>query len=266
MGGLSRAQYRLTRTIFRGLRFHQDGSALLYALYAVCWWTLTVLTFGLAYPFQLASLERFELRHTLYGDLRASFAGSGTRLFLRGLPMWLAVCGPLVAAVVVIARAADWTAISDAVTKGGADVGEKVANSSPGFEAAIGIGALLLVFSVIAALALYPVFAGVGAALVVLGPAFWRHRGALAAAHQGGLWRLWPAAWLCRAVLHRHSIATSMLAGAIGARVRQIPAWPASGGRAAAWCWWVMWRRRSAIRQSTDLRRVRALAARHGIA
>jgi len=209
--------YRLTRTIFRGLRFHQDGSALLYALFAVCWWTLTVLTFGLAYPFQLAGLERFKLRHTLYGDLRASFAGSGTRLFLRGLPMWLAVCGPLVAAVVIIARAADWTAISDAVTKGGADVGEKVANSSPGFETAIGIAALLLVFSVIAALALYPVFQ----ALVLRWWCSGLRFGGIAArsrlrtkAVYGAYGRLLGFAVLFSIGI---SIATSVLAGAIGA-------------------------------------------------
>jgi uncharacterized membrane protein YjgN (DUF898 family) len=52
-------RYRLTRTIFRGLRFHQEGSAWAFAFRAVAWWAVTALTLGLAYPFQVASLERY---------------------------------------------------------------------------------------------------------------------------------------------------------------------------------------------------------------
>jgi len=37
-------RYRLTRTIFRGLRFHQDGSAWRYALRASLWWILSGLS------------------------------------------------------------------------------------------------------------------------------------------------------------------------------------------------------------------------------
>jgi len=44
-------RYRLTRTIFRGLRFTQDGSAWVFAIRAAAWWLLTGLTLGLAYPF-----------------------------------------------------------------------------------------------------------------------------------------------------------------------------------------------------------------------
>ena len=46
-------RYRLTRTIYRGLRFHQQGSAWSYAVRATLWWIATVLTLGLAYPFQM---------------------------------------------------------------------------------------------------------------------------------------------------------------------------------------------------------------------
>src|SRR5439155_6243693 len=50
-------RYRLTRTIYRGLRFHQKASAWGFAFRAVLWWVTSALTVGLAYPFQLASLE-----------------------------------------------------------------------------------------------------------------------------------------------------------------------------------------------------------------
>ena len=39
------------------------------------------------------------MRHTYYGNLAGRFEGSGFRLFLRGLPMWLLVMGPLIAAL-----------------------------------------------------------------------------------------------------------------------------------------------------------------------
>src|SRR6202035_4584402 len=54
----SRARrYRLTRTVFRGIRFHQSGSALSYALRALSWWIAIGTTLGLAYPWAQASLE-----------------------------------------------------------------------------------------------------------------------------------------------------------------------------------------------------------------
>ena len=88
-------RYRLTRTVYRGLRFHQKGSAWAYAFRATLWWIATALTVGLAYPFQLASLERYKMRNTFYGDLAGRFEASGFILFLRGLPMWLLFFVPL---------------------------------------------------------------------------------------------------------------------------------------------------------------------------
>src|ERR1019366_416598 len=104
-------RYRLTRTIYRGLRFHQSGSAWAYALRAILWWSATALTCGLAYPFQLARLERFKLRNTFYGDLAGSFQGSGFRLLLRGLPMWFAVIAPLAVTVGAFIQVVDWQAL-----------------------------------------------------------------------------------------------------------------------------------------------------------
>src|SRR5690348_2545284 len=40
-------RYRLTRTIYRGVRCHQDGSGLRYAVCASFWWIMVVLTLGL---------------------------------------------------------------------------------------------------------------------------------------------------------------------------------------------------------------------------
>jgi uncharacterized membrane protein YjgN (DUF898 family) len=62
-------RYRLTRTVFRGLRFHQVGSAVRYAVRAMLWWIPIGLTLGLASPWATANLERFKMRHTFFGSL-----------------------------------------------------------------------------------------------------------------------------------------------------------------------------------------------------
>src|SRR3954465_14903012 len=43
-------RYRLARTLYRGIRFHQVGSAWRYAVCALFWWAVILVTFGLAYP------------------------------------------------------------------------------------------------------------------------------------------------------------------------------------------------------------------------
>src|ERR1044072_6259364 len=43
-------RYRLSRTVYRGIRFHQTGSALRYAICAIFWWGMIGMELGLAYP------------------------------------------------------------------------------------------------------------------------------------------------------------------------------------------------------------------------
>ena len=136
-------RYRLTRTIYRGLRFHQEGSAWAFALRAVAWWSATALTLGLAYPFHLASLERYKMSNTYYGDLAGQFAGSGFKLMLRGLPMWLMVIGPLVLAVGAFVDVVDWQALGNALAQGGDDVMARIEGGNPGLGAVI-VFALLM--------------------------------------------------------------------------------------------------------------------------
>ena len=151
-------RYRLTRTIYRGLRFHQEGSAWGYALRAAGWWILTALTLGLAYPFQLASLERYKMRHTFYGNLAGHFAGSGFKLMLRGLPMWLVVVGPLVLTVGAFVDVVDWQALSDAIAQGGDDLMGRIEGGNPGLGAVIVFALLMGGTAVGMAALLYPAF------------------------------------------------------------------------------------------------------------
>src|SRR5215216_5716198 len=105
-------RYRLSRTVFRGVRLYQTGSAWRYAIVSLLWWVLIGLTAGLAYPWAQANLERYKMRHTHYGNLDGRFEGSGTRLFLRGFVMWFIVVGPFLAGIITAVGAImnDWAA------------------------------------------------------------------------------------------------------------------------------------------------------------
>jgi uncharacterized membrane protein YjgN (DUF898 family) len=83
-------RYRLTRTVWRGVRFWMDGSGWAYALRATLWGALVALTLGLAWPWREAALERYKMRHSHYGSLQGSFEGTGWEFFKRGWGLWLA--------------------------------------------------------------------------------------------------------------------------------------------------------------------------------
>ena len=82
-------RYRLTRTVWRGVRFWMDGSGWAYAGRAALWGLLMIVTLGLILPWREAALERYKMRHCHYGDLQGGFAGTGWEFFKRGWWLWL---------------------------------------------------------------------------------------------------------------------------------------------------------------------------------
>ena len=82
-------RYRLTRTVWRGVRFWMSGSGWIYALKASLWGLLVVITLGFALSWREAALERYKMRHSYYGDLQGSFEGRGWDFFKRGWWLWL---------------------------------------------------------------------------------------------------------------------------------------------------------------------------------
>jgi uncharacterized membrane protein YjgN (DUF898 family) len=84
-------RYRVTRTVWRGVRFAMRGSGLNYAWRVGLWTLLVFVTLGLALPWRQAALERFKMRHTAYGHLQGRFDGTGGELFKRGWGLWLAL-------------------------------------------------------------------------------------------------------------------------------------------------------------------------------
>ncbi len=149
-------RYRLTRTVFRGLRFHQTGSAIGYAIWAVWWWSWTLLTLGFAYPFTRAALERFKMRNTYYGDLQGRFEGSGWHLFVRGILMWLAVLIPLLATAAAL-LSINWSAVMTAL-RGGGDVIGRVEQASPGFLGQFGFAVVAFAVTLVLVALLLPAF------------------------------------------------------------------------------------------------------------
>ena len=119
---------------------------------------MTAITLGLAYPFQLAQLERFKMHYTFYGELGGQFAGAGTRLFVRGLPMWLLVMGPLMVAVFGVHEMVDGAALIDALQSGGDNIAALAEGGNPLLGAAVVFALLMVALSITAAALLYPVF------------------------------------------------------------------------------------------------------------
>ena len=82
-------RYRLTRTVWRGVRFWMTGSGWSYAWRSMLWGLLLGPSIGFAYPWRTAALERFKLRHTLYGNLPGRLDATGGQLFGRIWWIWL---------------------------------------------------------------------------------------------------------------------------------------------------------------------------------
>lgn len=72
--------FRLSRTLWRGIRCDQGGSAWGYAFRRFGWSLLVLVTAGLAYPFMAANLWRYRYRHSWYGDRQFGFTGSWKQL------------------------------------------------------------------------------------------------------------------------------------------------------------------------------------------
>lgn len=96
-------RYRLTRTVWRGVRFWMTGSGWLYALRAALWGLAVGFSFGLALPWRNAALERYKMDHSHYGDLQGRFEGRGGELFKRGWWIWATGVLLSIAAIALLA-------------------------------------------------------------------------------------------------------------------------------------------------------------------
>lgn len=68
--------FRLSRTLWRGIRFDLRGNAWAYALRRFLWSILMVVTLGLVYPWMASSLWKYRWRNTWFGDRRFEIGGN----------------------------------------------------------------------------------------------------------------------------------------------------------------------------------------------
>ena len=96
--------FRLSRTLWRGIRFDLKGNAWAYALRRFLWSIAMIFTLGLVYPWMASSLWRYRWRHTWYGDRQIEISGN-----------WRAFAGPYYGAyflnVLAIGATAGWIGI-----------------------------------------------------------------------------------------------------------------------------------------------------------
>jgi uncharacterized membrane protein YjgN (DUF898 family) len=147
-------RYRLTRTIYRGVRFHQSGSAWRYSASAVFWWTLAALTLGLAYPLAQSRLEHFKMRNTFFGNLPGRFEGSAWQLLMRGLLLWAVAVVPVAIGTAASIMAVDWTAFTSAASS--VDAASRVEAS--GLAGGVVVAALTGAWLLLSIAILYPIF------------------------------------------------------------------------------------------------------------
>ncbi|KMO39322.1 hypothetical protein VQ03_15875 [Methylobacterium tarhaniae] len=122
-------RYRAMRTLWRGIRLGQDGSALAYAARAAGWWLIVYLTFGLAFPFMRASQERYRVDHTLIGTSRLSSEARGRSVLGPWLLLYLVGLGPLIGLGIAILVASDFSLPADLIVpKPGGKASETILN------------------------------------------------------------------------------------------------------------------------------------------
>ena len=88
--------YRLSRTLWRGIRFGLDGSVFMYVLQALGWSLLTVFTLGIAFPWMRVALMRYRINNARYGSTKLEFNCPEQAL----IGVWLVNYATLIAAVV----------------------------------------------------------------------------------------------------------------------------------------------------------------------
>ncbi|MBL8698970.1 MAG: DUF898 family protein [Alphaproteobacteria bacterium] len=92
-------RYRLSRTLWRGIRFAQTGSQVAFLRLTLGWTLLALATLGLAYPWLRWAQTRYLMNNTWIGDRPVVFAGSARAVLLPWLLVVLAAMVPIAAMV-----------------------------------------------------------------------------------------------------------------------------------------------------------------------
>lgn len=80
--------YRLSRTRYRGIRFHQTGTGTAFLATTAKWLILTALSFGIVLPYLREAMHRYKITNTHFGSLHASCGSNPKALMAKWLPVW----------------------------------------------------------------------------------------------------------------------------------------------------------------------------------
>lgn len=100
--------YRLARTRFRGVRFHQTGTGTGFLITTAKWLILTILSLGICYPYLSEAMHRYRVENTHFGSLQAETRSSAKVL----MKPWLLVWTVLVILLVMVGAVAVTTALA----------------------------------------------------------------------------------------------------------------------------------------------------------
>ena len=156
-------RYRVSRTLWRGLRFRQTGSGLLYAVMNFGWWLLLLPTLGLSVPFARAQLERYRVRHMWFGNRRFETRTTGRMMLGPYLLYYAVIFGPPVIgiAIAIAVLPSDFaeTILTNLKAARVATVTTKQFVAPSALSAiTIGLGVLELVWLIVMPLLLWPVY------------------------------------------------------------------------------------------------------------
>ncbi len=117
--GIYRARdFRLSRTLWRGIRFDQKGNAWLYATLRFAWSIAMLATAGLIYPWMGANLWRYRWRHTWFGDRKFEIGGTWRVFVVPYYTAYVLNVAAIGATIVWIATAKDFMRFGAVVLPG----------------------------------------------------------------------------------------------------------------------------------------------------
>jgi uncharacterized membrane protein YjgN (DUF898 family) len=82
-GSYAARRYRMSRTLWSGIRFHQAGSAWRYVGHALLGLFLCAITFGFYFPYFQTRLLRYEMDNLRFGTAQFRFTGRGGEMIRR---------------------------------------------------------------------------------------------------------------------------------------------------------------------------------------
>jgi uncharacterized membrane protein YjgN (DUF898 family) len=149
-------RYRLSRTLWRGIRGTLTGSPVRYALVAMAWLPAVALSLGLAAPFMRVALLNRELNNMHLGDRPFVFDGRARDLFAYWIVPWLTLLAVITGYAGMMYLISDATGVNpydpDANPPDPETMdGEKMAEAGPQIIAAaslFGIGGLLYLIAI----------------------------------------------------------------------------------------------------------------------